>query len=176
MARIAISTAYMCFRNASDAVYSCISARASGRVRVMAARVRLGADDRRGERHPAGELAIEGDLEGVLPGTGEGDVEHQHRPGLHVGHAGRRLTELHRALSAEQLCAGLVHEANPDGVHSDLRAAPPDPEHQMGARADGRELGQPDVLEDAQHAELALLVDEGVVRGEGEIEMQVRTP
>jgi hypothetical protein len=32
------------------------------------------------------------------------------------------------------------------------------------------------VLEDAQHAELALLVDQGIVGGQREIEMQIRTP
>jgi hypothetical protein len=46
----------------------------------------------------------------------------------------------------------------------------------MGARTDRRELGQPDVLEDAQEAELALLIDEGVVGGQREVEMQVRPP
>jgi hypothetical protein len=46
----------------------------------------------------------------------------------------------------------------------------------VGAGADRRELGEPDVLEDAQDAELSLLVDQGVVGGQREIEMQVRTP
>jgi hypothetical protein len=32
------------------------------------------------------------------------------------------------------------------------------------------------VLEDAQYAQLALLVDQGVIGGESEIEVQVRTP
>jgi len=58
----------------------------------------------------------------------------------------------------------------------DLGAAAPNPEHQMGAGADRREFGEPDVLEDAQDAELSLLVDQGVVGGQREIEVQVRTP
>jgi hypothetical protein len=32
------------------------------------------------------------------------------------------------------------------------------------------------VLEDAQHAELALLVDQGVIGDDGEIEMQLTPP
>jgi hypothetical protein len=46
----------------------------------------------------------------------------------------------------------------------------------VGAGADRREAGNPHVLKDAQHAELALLVDQGVVRDDGEVEMQVRPP
>jgi hypothetical protein len=37
---------------------------------------------------------------------------------------------------------------------------------------DRREVGDPDVLEDAEHAELALLVDEGVVGEDGEVDLQ----
>jgi len=44
----------------------------------------------------------------------------------------------------------------------------------MRPRADGGKAGQPDVLEDAEDAELALLVDEGVVGDERKVEMQVR--
>jgi hypothetical protein len=46
----------------------------------------------------------------------------------------------------------------------------------VGARADRRKLGEPDMLEDAEHAELALLIDEGVVGGQREVEMQIRRP
>jgi hypothetical protein len=46
----------------------------------------------------------------------------------------------------------------------------------VGAGADRRETGEPDVLEDAQHAQLALLVDQGVVGDDGEIEVQLRPP
>jgi hypothetical protein len=37
-------------------------------------------------------------------------------------------------------------------------------------------LGEPHVLENAEHAELTLLVDQGVVGGQREVEMQVRIP
>jgi hypothetical protein len=46
----------------------------------------------------------------------------------------------------------------------------------VSAGADRREFGQPDVLEDAQDAQLALLVDQGVVGRQCEVEVQVRTP
>jgi hypothetical protein len=40
----------------------------------------------------------------------------------------------------------------------------------------GGEAGDPDVLEEPQHGQLALLVDQGVIGEDGEIEMQVRRP
>jgi hypothetical protein len=61
-------------------------------------------------------------------------------------------------------------------VHADLGPAAADPEHQVRARAHRGEAGQPDVLEDAEDAQLALLVDQGVIGDDGEIEVQVRTP
>jgi hypothetical protein len=44
----------------------------------------------------------------------------------------------------------------------------------MGAGADGGEVGDPDMLKDAEHTQLALLVDEGVIGDEGKVEMQLR--
>jgi hypothetical protein len=61
-------------------------------------------------------------------------------------------------------------------MHPDLGAAPPDPKHKMSAGMDGRESGYPDVLEDAENRKLALLVDEGVIRQDREIDLQVRIP
>jgi len=81
---------------------------------------------------------------------------------------------LHRALAAEQLGAVFVHEPDADGVDADLGPAALHPEDEMRPRADGGKAGQPDVLEDAEDAELALLVDEGVVGDERKVEMQVR--
>jgi hypothetical protein len=46
----------------------------------------------------------------------------------------------------------------------------------VGARVDGRELLHPDVLEHAQHAELAVLVDQRVVGDDGEINLQRAPP
>ena len=42
--------------------------------------------------------------------------------------------------------------------------------HQVGSGMDRGEVGHPDVLEDAQHGELALLVDQGVVGEDREVE------
>jgi hypothetical protein len=119
-----------------------------------------------------GRLAVEADLERVLSGTGQGHVEDEHGAGLHVDHSGRWLAELHRALTAEQLGSRLVDEANPNGVNTNLGAPPPNPEHQVSAGIYRREVGEPDVLKHAEHAELALLIDQGVVRDDREVEVQ----
>jgi hypothetical protein len=88
------------------------------------------------KRHPVGELAVEADLEGVLPGTGKRHVEHQHGPSFHIDHAGGWLPELHSTLASQELAPALIHEADPDGVNADLGAPPPNPEHQMSAGVD----------------------------------------
>jgi hypothetical protein len=129
-----------------------------------------------GERNPAGDLVVQRDLEGVGPRPGKGHVEDQHGTGLDVHHSGRRLAKLHRPLAAEQLGAGVIDEPDADGVDSDLGPPPPHPEHQVGAGTDGRETAQPDVLKDSQDAELALLINEGIIGDDGEIEVQVRRP
>lgn len=128
------------------------------------------------ERDPVGELAVETDLEGVLPGTGKRHVEHQHGTGLDVDHAGGRLPELHGALAAQELVPTLIDEADPDGVDPDLSTAASNPKHQVGAGVHRREVRQPDMLEHAENAELALLIDQGVVGDDGKIEMQFSRP
>jgi hypothetical protein len=59
---------------------------------------------------------------------------------------------------------------------ADLGPAPAHPEHQVRARMDGGEGGDPDVLEQAQDRKLALLVDQGVIGEDREIEKQVTAP
>jgi hypothetical protein len=124
------------------------------------------------ERHPVRQLPIETDLEGILPGTGKWHVKDQHGAGLDVDHAGRRLTELHGTLTAQELAPTLVDEADPDGMDPDLGASAAHSKHQVGAGVHRREIGQPDVLEHAEHTELALLIDQCIVGNNGEIEMQ----
>ena len=126
----------------------------------------------RGERNPCRRLAVERDLERVGSRLGERDVEDQHRPGLHIHDTGGRLAELDRSFAAEQLVSSLVHEPDTNRVDSDLGTSSTDPQHEMGAGTDGREAGEPDVLEDAKNAELSLLIDEGVIGDEREVEMQ----
>ncbi len=58
----------------------------------------------------------------------------------------------------------------------DLGPAPAHPEDQVRTGADRRKVREPDVLEDPQHAELALLVDQGVVGDDGKIEPQITPP
>jgi hypothetical protein len=124
------------------------------------------------KRDPVLQLSVETDLEGVLPRPGKGHVEYQHRTSLHVHHPGGRLPELHGALASQELASALIDKANPNGVHPNLGAAPPDPEHQMSAGIYRGKVRQPDVLKHAEHAELALLVDQGVVGDDREIEVQ----
>jgi hypothetical protein len=119
-----------------------------------------------------GRLAVEADLEGVLSGARQRHVENEHRAGLHVDYSGRRLAELHRPLTAEQFGSRLVDKANPDGMNTDLGAPPPNPEHQVSPGIYRREIGEPDVLKHAEHAELALLIDQGVVRDDRKVEVQ----
>jgi hypothetical protein len=124
------------------------------------------------ECHPAGQLAVETDLERVLARAGEGDVEDQHGARLDVHYAGGRLSELHGAFAPEELGTGFINETNTDRVSADLGAASSNPKHEMGARVDRGKVREPDVLKHAEHAELALLVDQGVVRDDCEIEVQ----
>jgi hypothetical protein len=126
-----------------------------------------------GECYPVGKLPVETDLEGVLSGPGKGNVEYEYGAGLHVDHAGRWLSELHGAFATQELAPALVDEPNPDGVNANLGPAAPHSKNQMGAGVYRGEIGQPDVLEHAQHAEFALLVDQGIVSDHGEIEMQL---
>ena len=58
-------------------------------------------------------------------------------------------------------------------MNPDLSAPPLYPEHQVGAGIYGREVGEPDVLKDPEDAELALLIDQGVVGNYRKIEMQL---
>jgi hypothetical protein len=139
-------------------------------VKPFSLRLLLGVPCRK--RNPIRQLPIETDLEGVLSGTGEWHVEHQHGPGLDIDHAGGRFAELHGTLTSQELIPTLVNEADPDSMDADLGAPPPDPKHQVGAGVHRREVGQPYVLEHAEHTELALLIDQGVVGNNGEIKVQ----
>jgi hypothetical protein len=121
-------------------------------------------------------LAIEADLEGVLSRAREGNIEDQHRSRLDVDHPSRWLTELHGALSSEELVPVFVHETDANGVNADFGSSAPHPQDEVSARIDRGKVGQPDVLKHAQHAELALLVDQGVVGDDGEVEMQLTPP
>jgi hypothetical protein len=124
------------------------------------------------ERHPAGALSIEADLEGVLAGPGQRDVEHEHRPGFHIYDSRWGLSELDGAFTAQKLRTGVVHKLYANGVCADFRTAASYPKHQVGARVDSRKVREPDMLKHAEHAEFALLVDQGVVGDDSEIEVQ----
>jgi hypothetical protein len=61
-------------------------------------------------------------------------------------------------------------------MRPDLGAASAHAQHQVRARVHRRELLDPDVLEDAQHAELPLLVDQRVVGDDREVDLQLMPP
>ena len=107
-----------------------------------------------------------------MTGLGQGDVEDQHRPRFDIDHPGWWLPELYGAFAAQELGSGLVHEPNADRVDSDLGAPAANPKHQVGAGIYRGKVGEPDVLKHAEHAELALLIDQGVVGDDCEIEVQ----
>jgi hypothetical protein len=127
----------------------------------------------RRQRYPVGQFPIQADLEGVLARAGQGNIEYQHGTRFDVYHSGRRLAELNRTLPTEQFVATFVDKANPNGMDSDLGPAPAHPEHQMSSRINRREVGQPDMLKHAQDAELALLIDQGVIGNNCEVEVQL---
>jgi hypothetical protein len=124
------------------------------------------------ERHPAGALSIETDLKGILAGSREGHVEYQHRAGLYIHDARGRFTELDGAFTAEKLRAGIVHKLDANGVCADFGPAPSHAKHQVGAWVDSWKVREPDMLKHAEHTELALLVDQGIVGDNSEVEVQ----
>ena len=125
-----------------------------------------------GQRDSARHLAIEGDLERIRPGAGKRDVEHQHRSGLDIHDAGRRLAELHRPSPPSS-------SFPPSSTNRIRIVCTPISVRRPRTRSTrcvrGHTAGkarEPHVLEYAEDAELALLVDEGVVSDEREVEMQ----
>ena len=53
------------------------------------------------QRHPAGSLTVEADLEGILTGPWQGDVEYQHGSGFDVHDTCGRFAELHGTLTSQ---------------------------------------------------------------------------
>jgi hypothetical protein len=70
----------------------------------------------------------------------------------------------------------LVHEPDAEFVRADLGPAAPHPDYQVGARVHRREALDPDMLEDSQYAQLAVLVDERVVGQDCEVDLQLSSP
>jgi hypothetical protein len=104
----------------------------------------------------------------------ERNVEYQHRPGFDIGYTRRGFSELNGAVAGQQLRSGIVNEADTHGMGADFRAPATHPQHQVSARVDRWKLGNPDVLKQAQNRELTLLIDQGVVSQNGEVEMQLK--
>jgi hypothetical protein len=113
----------------------------------------------RGQRDSIRQLPVQTDLEGILARSGQGYIEHQNGTGLDVDHAGGRFAELNGSLSTQQLVTVFIHKPNANGVHANLGTPTSNSEHQVSPGIHGGEIREPDVLEHAQHTELALLVD-----------------
>src|ERR1041384_7055610 len=105
------------------------------------------------------------------PGRGAAPVPPPPAPRLDLGGPWGRLAELHRAVAAHELGAGVVHEADPERVLADLGAPPTHPHDQVGARVHRRKGRDPHVLEHAQHRELAVLIDQRVIGEDREIDL-----
>ena len=82
-----------------------------------------------------------------------------------------RLADLHVPLATQDLAARVVHQLDQDGVIADLGAPALEPQHQMEARMDRREALDPDAVEDPQHRQLAVLVDDRVVADQRELDV-----
>jgi len=126
-----------------------------------------------GERHPVDLPRVQADLEPIVTWTGQRKVEDQDRPGLHIGHPRWRLPELHGAFALDQGRSLLIHKTDPHRMLADLGPPPAYSQDQMGARVNGGKPRHPHVLKQTQHRQLALLVDQGVVGKDREIEDQI---
>jgi hypothetical protein len=122
--------------------------------------------------HAAGAFAIEADLKRVLPGSRQWNVEYEHGAGLHIHDAGGRLAKLHRTLTTQQLTTRVVYEAYANGVRANFSTSSPYSENQMSPGVNRGEVRQPDMLKHAEHAELALLIDQGIISDNRKIEVQ----
>src|SRR5438093_10663748 len=123
------------------------------------------------ERDPDRVAAVDRDFERVGPGARQRHVEDQHGAGLDLGDARRGLPELDGAVPAHELGAPLVHETDPERVLADLGPPAPHPHDEMGAGMHRREGRHPDVLEDAQHGQLPVLVDQRVIGEDREVDL-----
>lgn len=124
------------------------------------------------ERHTVFLVCVQRNLEGVRAGTRQGQIEDQHGARFHVHHSRRRLTEVHGTFPLDQFVPLVVHEPDPHPVLPDLGAPAAEAEHQVGARMHRGEVRHPHMLKEPEDRELALLVDEGIVRQNREIEEQ----
>jgi len=61
-------------------------------------------------------------------------------------------------------------------MHTNLVALRAQPHHEVGARVHCRKPAHPHMPENAEHRQLALLVEEGVVGKNGEVDVQFRPP
>jgi hypothetical protein len=121
--------------------------------------------------HTSLRSTVYGDFEPVAPWMGQGDVKHEHRPGLQLGHARRGFPELDGAFAPQVLSPVFVDEPNGDLMIPDFSPGAAHPKDQMGPWVYRWECRYPYVLEHAQHRKFPVLVDQGIVREYGEVDM-----
>ena len=74
------------------------------------------------------------------------------------------------------IMSSYVEEADPERMHTNLVALRAQPHHEVGTRVHCRKPAHPHMPEYAEHRQLALLVEEGVVGKDGEVDVQFRPP
>ena len=117
--------------------------------------------DREGYR--SGQLVVHRYFETVRSRMFQRHVKDQDRPCFYLGDPRRRLGERHRAVAADDFTLLLVDEPNLHLVFPEFGPATFQAHHEVESRVDHRQLLHPNVLEDSQNGELAVMVDEGVI-------------
>lgn len=125
-----------------------------------------------GQRDAVSLARVHADLEGVSPRVRQRNIKDQYGASLNIRHPRRWLTELHRSLAIEEFGPRVIHEPDPQRVLANLRPPAANPEHQVSTRVHSRKLRYPHMLEQTEHGEFSLLVDQGVIGEYREIELQ----
>lgn len=124
------------------------------------------------QRDPDRRIVGQNDLEGIGAGARERDIEDQDGPRLDLGDSGGRFAELDIAFATHQFLMLVVDEPDPQRMGADFGPPSAHPDNQVGPRMHGGKLVDPDVLENAQHGQLAVLVDQGVVGDDSQVDVQ----
>jgi hypothetical protein len=117
---------------------------------------------------------VERDDKCVFAGRSQRQVEDQHSGGIQIYHPGWRFVDLHHPGLLESEVAGGIEELDPKFVATKFGTAPAEMEHEMSPRVHGRELLYRNMAPDAQHGELAPLVQEGVIAEQREVDARTQ--
>jgi hypothetical protein len=129
------------------------------------------ASDRGGVKDGARRLdLVHVNDEGVFAWKRQGKIEHEDGGRLEVNDARRRLVHLHHAALFQHDLAGRTQQLHPEFVIAELGTPAAKVQHEMRPGVHGRELLHGDVSPQSQHRKLAVLVEDGVVAEEREID------